>query len=136
MAQVHVSGKRKEAIARATIGPGNGTIRINSLLFEHYMPRMARERIRQSLLVADGYADLASMNIDIVTEGGGIMGQAEAIASAIARGLVEYSKSDSLHDAYVKYERTYIAGDHRQTEVHKPSQSSKGPRHKRQKSYR
>ena len=136
MTIVHVSGKRKEAIARATIGPGNGTIRINSLHFEHHMPRMARERIRQALLIADGPVDLSKINIDVNTEGGGVMGQAEAIASAMARGLVEYSKSDSLHDAYVKYERTFIAGDHRQTEVHKPSQSSKGPRHKRQKSYR
>jgi len=64
------------------------------------------------------------------------MGQSDAVASAIARALVEYSESDELLARYYQYERTLIAGDHRLTETHKPSQSSKGPRHRRQKSYR
>ncbi|MFH1055357.1 MAG: 30S ribosomal protein S9 [Candidatus Altiarchaeota archaeon] len=131
-----VTGKRKESIARANIYAGNGVFRINSMLFENYMPRMARERIRQAIILADGIVDMSKVNIDIISSGGGVMGQSDAIASAIARGLVVYAKSDQLHDVYVKYDRTLIAGDHRQTEVHKPSQSSKGPRHKRQKSYR
>ncbi|MFH0862783.1 MAG: 30S ribosomal protein S9 [Candidatus Altiarchaeota archaeon] len=136
MAQTIISGKRKEAIARAIIGPGNGIVRVNSQLFDNYTPRLARERINQVFLLADGIVDLKSLNIDVTVNGGGVMGQADAIASALARGLVEHTENDTLHDIYVKYERTLIAGDHRQTEVHKPSQSSKGPRHKRQKSYR
>ena len=136
MEQTHVAGKRKEATARVTIKPGNGTIRINSLVFEAYMPKAARERIRQVFILADGHVDLSKLDILFSVDGGGVMGQAEAIACALARGLVKHSKSDQLHDIIVKYDRTLIAGDHRQTEVHKPSQSSKGPRHKRQKSYR
>jgi small subunit ribosomal protein S9 len=136
MAQTISAGKRKEAVARAIISPGNGTIRINSQLFDYYTPKLARERINQVFLLADGVVDLKSINIDVTVEGGGVMGQADAIASALARGLVKHTENDDLHDIYVKYERTLIAGDHRQTEVHKPSQSSKGPRHKRQKSYR
>jgi small subunit ribosomal protein S9 len=136
MEYAHVSGKRKEAIARTTIQPGKGIIRVNSKLFEYSMPRLARERIRQVLLLSDGFIDLGKVNIDIVSEGGGVMGQAEAIACSLARTLLAYTGSDQLKEIFVKYDRTFIAGDHRQTEVHKPSQSSSGPRHKKQKSYR
>jgi small subunit ribosomal protein S9 len=136
MTQTNISGKRKEAVARATIGQGKGIVRINSNLLDNHMPRVARERIRQVFLLSDGIVDLAKLDISVVSTGGGVMGQADAIASAIARGLVEHTENDDLKEAFVKYDRTLIAGDHRQTEVHKPSQSSKGPRHKRQKSYR
>jgi len=136
MDQVHRSGKRKESIARATIKPGKGVIRINTQLFECYEPKLARERIRQSFLLAKDYVDLDKVDISVSVEGGGTMGQADAISSSIARGLVDYTKNDDSHATYVKYDRTLIAGDHRETEVHKPSQSSKGPRHRRQKSYR
>ena len=136
MEQTHSSGKRKEAVSRVIIRPGKGVVRVNSMLLDHLNPRAARERIRQSLLLADDLVDLGKIDINILTSGGGVMGQADAIASSIARGLVEYAGGGELHDVYVKYDRTLIAGDHRETEVHKPSQSSKGPRHKRQKSYR
>ena len=133
---VNRSGKRKEAVARATIKPGKGVFRINSMLFDHCTPELARERMRVPLILAEGLVDLSKVDINVLISGGGVMGQADAVASSIARGLVEYSNSDELHDVYVKYDRTLIAGDHRETEVHKPSQSSKGPRHRRQKSYR
>jgi small subunit ribosomal protein S9 len=136
MEQTLVSGKRKEAIARAKITPGSGIVRINSMLLENITPAYAKDKIRIPLILADGLVDTGKIDIDVKVSGGGVMGQADAIASAIARGLVAHSKSDELHEKIVKYERTLIAGDHRQTEVHKPSQSSKGPRHKRQKSYR
>jgi len=132
----HIAGKRKESIARTTIRPGSGVIRVNSMLFDNYMPRYAREWIRQVLILSEGMVDLKKLDIDVITEGGGVMGRAEAIACSLARSLVAYTKNDDLKDIIVKYDRTLIAGDHRQTEVHKPSQSSKGPRHKKQKSYR
>lgn len=133
---VQISGKRKEAIARAVVRDGKGVVRINSLELNQYTPKFAREKIRQPLNLANDVVDLSKIDININVSGGGVMGQADAISSSIARGLVLYTKSDELHDVYIKYDRTLIAGDHRQTEVHKPGQSSKGPRHKRQKSYR
>lgn len=132
----HQSGKRKEAVARTTVKKGSGIIRINTMLIDNFTPKLARDRIRQPLLMADGIVDLGKVDIKVVSNGGGVMGQADAIASSIARALVDYSGSDELHDLYVRHDRTLIAGDHRETEVHKPGQSSKGPRHKRQKSYR
>lgn len=133
---VRVSGKRKEAIARAAIKNGSGKVRINSQSMDLMPSKYARMRIMEAMNVASDLVDLSKLDIEIKSEGGGVMGQAEAIASSITRGLVEWSGSDGLLQKYHDYDRTLIAGDSRQTEVHKPGQSSKGPRHKRQKSYR
>lgn len=133
---VHFPAKRKRAIARTTVKEGHGDIRINSIPLEIFQPVLSRDKIKLALMLASDYLDLKKINIDINVKGGGIMGQADAIASSIARALVEWTESDDLLSVYQKYDRTMIAGDHRLTEPHKPSQSSKGPRHKRQKSYR
>jgi len=133
---LHKAGKRKMAIARATISKGNGRITINSIPLDIYGTRIARMKINESLMIASKYVNLNDINIKVNVKGGGIMGQTDAIISSIARALVEWSKNEKLHSAYLGYNRTVIAGDHRQTEPHKPSQSRKGPRHKRQKSYR
>ncbi len=132
----NVSGKKKEAIARAIVREGSGMIRINSQLLENWEPVYAREKIRVPLLLAESVIDLTKLDISINISGGGQMGQADAIACAISRALVKHSENEELHSTFIKYDRMLIAGDHRQTEVHKPGQSSKGPRHKRQKSYR
>lgn len=133
---VHSSGKRKRCIARATIKEGKGDHRINSILLDVYEPPIAREKIRIPLLLASEYVDPKTIDIRVKVEGGGVMGQSDAVASAIARALVEWTGSEELLSKYTAYDRTLIAGDHRLTEPHKPSQSSKGPRHRRQKSYR
>jgi small subunit ribosomal protein S9 len=109
---VHTSGKRKTAKARASVTEGDGTLRINS---------------RPVHIWADHTVD---------AEGGGKQGQTEAIRMAIARGLVEYTGSDKLERDFRDYDRNMMVEDPRRTETRKPSQSSKGARHKQQKSYR
>ncbi len=133
---VNTSGKRKTAIARASISKGTGKIKINSITLETYGTKLVRMKINEVLVIASNYVNIDKIDIKVKVEGGGFMGQMDAVISAIARGLVEWSKDEKLHNAYLEYDRTIIAGDHRQTEPHKPSQSRKGPRHKRQKSYR
>ncbi len=133
---VHSSGKRKMSIARATIKDGRGIVRINSVPLGIYRPEISRSKINESLILASDYVDISKLDIDVNVHGGGVIGQSDAVRSAIARGLVDWTKNDSLYTTYINYDRTMIAGDHRLTETHKPSQSSKGPRHKRQKSYR
>jgi small subunit ribosomal protein S9 len=133
---VHKAGKRKAAIARTTIKEGDGKIRINKKPLENFQPEVARMKIQETLMLASPYVDVGKIDIHVNVRGGGVMGQTDAIVSSIARSLVEYSNSDELMNEILRYDRTLIAGDHRLTEVHKPSQSSKGPRHKRQKSYR
>lgn len=132
----HKSGKRKTAIARATIRKGKGNIRINSVPINLYEPEIARLKIMEPIILAsENNINLKSIDILVNVHGGGIMGQADAAATSIARALSDFAGDDLLR-AYTNYNRIMIAGDHRQTEPHKPSQSSKGPRHKRQKSYR
>jgi small subunit ribosomal protein S9 len=54
---------------------------------------------------------------------------------AIARALVEYTGDDDLRRDFLEYDRNMLVEDPRRTETRKPSQSSKGARHKQQKSY-
>ena len=42
---VHTSGKRKTAIARATLRSGKGRVRINNKPVEFYQPELARLNI-------------------------------------------------------------------------------------------
>ncbi|MBN2014909.1 MAG: 30S ribosomal protein S9 [Candidatus Altiarchaeota archaeon] len=134
--QIHKAGKRKMSIARATVKKGRGRVTINAVPLDVYQPEIARFKIYETLMLASDHVDLKKIDLSVSVRGGGVMGQADAIRSSIARGLVEFSGSDELLNAYISNDRTLIAGDHRLTEPHKPSQSSKGPRHKRQKSYR
>ena len=137
-----MAGKRKTAVARATIKKGKGMIRINSVPLDSYKPEFAKLKIEESLLFASDFLNLDKIDIAVNVRGGGVMGQADAVRSSIARGLVDFlgggerGKGKGLLEAYVGYDRTMIAGDHRHTEPHKPGQSRKGPRHRRQKSYR
>lgn len=133
---VHKPGKKKTAIARTTIKKGKGNIRINSVPVALYKPEIARLKIMEPIILAEeNNIDLNSIDIYVNVHGGGIMGQADAIATSIARALADFA-GDKLLRVYISYNRIMIAGDHRQTEPHKPSKSSQGPRAKRQKSYR
>lgn len=131
---VHTSGRRKTAKARATVKEGDGTIRVNSRPLNVHEDSF-RRKVEEPLRIAgeDVYSDV---EIEVDAEGGGRNGQAEAARMALARGLVEYTGSDELEEEFREYDRNMLVEDPRRTETRKPSQSSKGARHKQQKSYR
>ena len=130
---VHISGKRKRAIARATLKIGKGNVRVNNQMLESFEPKFARMKIMEPLILA---GDLAKkVDIDINVAGGGIISQAEASRLAIARALVEYSKSNILKDNFLKYDRHLLVADTRRKEAAKPNRHGQA-RAKRQKSYR
>lgn len=133
MNKILAVGRRKMAKARATFQSGKGIVKINkeSLNSLSLLPRMM---IETPLRLAGDLSKKVDIRINV--KGGGIMGQAEACALAIARGLVEYFKDENLKEKFLNYDRNLLVEDFRRTETHKPSQSSKGPRHRRQKSYR
>ncbi len=54
---VNSSGKRKTAIARATLKPGNGRIRINSVPLEIYGTEVIRMKIAEPLLLVPDALD-------------------------------------------------------------------------------
>ena len=130
---VVASGKRKTAVARATIKPGKGTIRINGLSLDAYPDRWFKLRIREPLIIA-GDEIANSVDIRVRVFGGGVNGQAEAIRMAIARGLVEYTQDSGLRHKFLEYERTMITGDPRQ--VWPKRFGGRKARARKQKSYR
>jgi len=126
------NGKRKQAVARANIRKGKGKVRINGIPLSEYLPLMFRQKIEEPILIAGDLSD--SIDIDVNIKGGGQSGQTEAARLAIAKGLVAFSGSDELKQAYLGYDRHLLVADVRRNEPHKPNKSS--PRAKRQKSYR
>jgi small subunit ribosomal protein S9 len=128
-----VSGKRKTATARAVVKQGVGKIRINMTPVEIYEPDIAREKIMEPLLQAGG--DIwRQLDIDVQTNGGGFMGQAEAARMAVANSLLKWTKSTHLRTVFSEYDRTMIVGDSRAKETKKFGGA--GARAKEQKSYR
>jgi small subunit ribosomal protein S9 len=128
-----ISGKRKTAIARAVIRPGNGKIRINKIPLEIFQPDIAREKMLEPLMQA-GDEVWKQIDIDVKVWGGGFMGQAEAARMAIARALLKWTKSSHLRRVFLVYDRTMIAGDPRRKEPKKFG--GPGARARDQKSYR
>jgi len=126
------SGKRKTAIARATVKPGKGRIRVNNVPLEIFEPRVARDKIMEPLLQAGD--TVKELDINIKLSGGGFMGQAEAARMAIARALLKWTKSAHLRTVFIDYDRTMIAGDPRRKEPKKFG--GPGARARDQKSYR
>ncbi|MCX6711700.1 MAG: 30S ribosomal protein S9 [Candidatus Woesearchaeota archaeon] len=129
---VHVSGKRKKAIARATLKEGKGIIKINNQPLDIYQPEIARMKITEPLLISGNLAKTVNIKVNVM--GGGWQAQAEASRLAIAKALVEFSGSKSLKQQFLDYDRHLLVADVRRNEPHKPNDSK--PRAKRQKSYR
>lgn len=129
---INTSGKRKTAIARATLKPGNGRVRINSVPLEVYGTELVRMKIAEPLLLVPNALDGVDASIDV--SGGGTMGQAEAVRTALARGIVEWHNDPAIKDAFLAYDRTLLVNDSRQKETKKPH--GRGARAKFQKSYR
>lgn len=130
MKTIHAQGKRKKAIARATIKPGKGHITVNGIEINTFGSEMFRLRILEPIILAGN--TIQSLDIAITCCGGGLNGQADAIRVAIARALVEHdSKLETVFD---DYDRMLLVADVRRNEACKPNDSK--PRAKRQKSYR
>ena len=83
------TGRRKSAVARVFLRPGQGKIVINKRTFENYFPsEAARAAVRQPLLATE-MAD--KFDILVTSHGGGVNGQAGAIRLGIARALCDFN---------------------------------------------
>jgi small subunit ribosomal protein S9 len=127
---IHVSGKRKRAVARATLREGKGKIKINGMFLENFGDSILRLRIKEPLVLAGDM--IKKIDISILVRGGGIYGQADAVRLAIARALVDHD--EKLKKVFDDYDRLLLVADVRRKEVCKPNISK--ARKKRQKSYR
>lgn len=130
---VNTSGKKKTAVARATVSDGAGRVRVNAQPIELIEPEMARLKMLEPFRIAgDELRD--EVDIDVRVDGGGFSGQADAVRTAIARGLVEFTNNMALRDAYMEFDRTLLVNDVRQREPKK--WGGPGARARYQKSYR
>lgn len=86
-ARYNATGKRKTAIARVILKPGEGTYTVNGRHLDEYFPRVRLQRMASQPLEAAGYA--TRMDVIARIHGGGVSAQANALRHGIARALVE-----------------------------------------------
>ncbi len=125
------SGKRKRAIAKASLKSGKGVVTVNGTLLDLHEPKMSRLRIQEPLILAGPKAN--GVNVSIRVSGGGVTSQADAARLALAKALAE--NDNTLRQTFLDYDRQLLVADVRRRESRKPNNNSKA-RAKRQKSYR
>lgn len=131
---VQSSGKRKAAIARAVLRfPAKGQIKINNVPLDYYEPVIARLRIQEVLEVID-HPKIEKCDIKVHVEGGGKMGQTDAVRIAIAKSINKFIGTKAIEKAFREYDESLLSGDSRRTE---PKHfGGKKARKRRQKSFR
>ncbi len=82
----YATGKRKNAIARVWIEPGNGQMTVNQRPIERYFPRETLRMIIQQPFEVSNQA--GKYNLLAMVKGGGLSGQAGAIRHGIAKALL------------------------------------------------
>jgi len=132
MKVVLATGRRKAALARVTVKDGKGRVFVNRCALEVYEPELARLKILEPLTLVPELARRVDIKVDV--EGGGFMGQADAVRTAIARGLIEWSGDPKVRELFKRHDWTLVKSDVRFKEPKKPGGS--GARTKYQKSYR
>ena len=129
---VLATGKRKSAVARATIRRGTGLVRFNDRPLEIVEPELVRHKIQEPLMMVGDRAK--GLDISVQARGGGVVGQASAARTAVARGLVAWMKDAELKETFKHYDRSLIVNDPRRKLPKRPG--GRGARARRQKSYR
>ena len=85
------TGRRKTAIARVRLMPGNGAIIVDGVPYEERFPSLENQRIiAQPLLITE---NLGKYNVMAKVEGGGVSGQSGALSHGIARALVKANEN-------------------------------------------
>ena len=125
-------GKKKTAIAKAITSSGIGRIKINNIPVEIWEPKVARDKILEPVILIE--KKNKKIDIEVKVRGGGFMGQAQAVRTAIAKGIVGWTKKPSIKKRFIEHDRSLLVSDPRREEPKKFGR--KGARARRQKSYR
>ncbi|WP_294952727.1 30S ribosomal protein S9 [Sulfurovum sp.] len=92
MATIYATGKRKAAIAKVWLTPGNGEILINGKTLDQWLG--GHETLKMKVrLPLEATKQLESMNVRATTLGGGYSAQADALKHGITKALVEFEPS-------------------------------------------
>ncbi len=92
MATLYATGKRKAAIAKVWMTPGNGEMLINGKTLDQWLG--GHETLKMKVrLPLELTKQLDNMNIKATTLGGGYSAQADALKHGITKVLVEFEPS-------------------------------------------
>mgnify|MGYP003702046455 FL=1 len=92
MATMYATGKRKAAIAKVWLTPGNGEMLINGKTLDQWLG--GHETLKMKVrLPLEATKQLESMNVRATTLGGGYAAQADALKHGITKALVEFEPS-------------------------------------------
>ena len=86
----HTIGRRKTAIARVYIQPGNGNVVVNNKDYKVYFPTLPLQYVVKQAFGLTDNTDKFDVKVNV--EGGGITGQAQAIRLGISRALVKLNE--------------------------------------------
>ncbi len=113
-------GKRKRAVARASMSGGSGRITINGVSAKLIRPKEIRDLILEPVIISKKVSEMMKdYDVRVNVYGGGIMGQAQATRTALAKAIVETTKNEGLKRAYMLYDRSLLVEDHRRVEPKK-----------------
>ncbi len=86
--RAYATGKRKNAIARVWLKPGNGKITVNGKEFNAFFARPVLQMILQQPIIAAARKD--QYDVIATVSGGGLSGQAGAVRHGISKALTYY----------------------------------------------
>jgi small subunit ribosomal protein S9 len=114
LVQYYGTGRRKSAIARVFLRPGNGEFSVNGKAHDvYFVTEQQRIAAKRSLVLTEM---AGSFNVLTTVRGGGVSAQADAVKMGIARALLEFNaelrktlKTEGLltRDARIKERKKY-----------------------------
>ena len=116
MEPINALGRRKAAVARVILSDGKGKITVNDRDYKEYFGAETLQYVVTQPLVALNAIDKYDINVNL--DGGGVIGQAEALRLGITRALI---KVDAESKTVLKT-NGFVTRDPREVERKKPGQ--------------
>lgn len=114
-----MKSKRKTCVARAVARKGTGKVTINKRPLATIAEKYARMLIEEPITLAGDAAK--ELDLRVTARGGGVMAQAVAARSAIAKAILAANKKDdALRKKFLDYDRLLLVDDVRRVEPKKP----------------
>ncbi len=133
MNKMVIAGKRKTAVAKATIETGTGIVTFNKRPLS-FLTNLQQLEISEPLIIAKEILGKLDFDIALNVKGGGTACQVEAGRLAIAKAIVAFTKKEDVRNAFLAYDRNMLVADTRRKEACKPGDSK--ARANRQTSFR
>ncbi len=137
---VQTFGRKKNAVAVATVRTGKGVLRVNGAPVDQLEPSVYRIKVWEPVLLL-GQKRFVNLDVRVRVRGGGYTAQIYAIRQAICKGVVAYNQKfvdettkREIKDLLLQYDRTLLVADPRRMEPRKFG--GDGARARIQKSYR